>query len=125
MAQSNPVKESLDTTQLQSNIDLLTSEFWKDVYPIFEKNCLSCHGPQKQFANFRVDRSEDFFGKNGREPLVFPKQSSKSPLIVIVSGARKDMPMADMHKLPEQDIAILKTWIDSGAEWTEKTDVRN
>lgn len=124
MAQSNPVKESLDTTQLQSNIGPLTSEFWKDVYPIFEKNCLSCHGPQKQFANFRVDRSEDFFGKNGREPLVFPKQSSKSPLIVIVSGARKNMPMADMHKLPEQDIAILKTWIDSGAEWTEKTDAK-
>jgi hypothetical protein len=116
MAQSNLVKESLDTTQVQSNIDPLTIEFWKDVYPIFEKNCLSCHGPQKQLANFRVDRSEDFFGKNGREPLVFPKQSSKSPLIAIVSGTRKDMPMADMHKLSEQDIVILKAWIDSGAE---------
>ncbi len=124
MAQNKPVKESLDTTQVQSNIDPLTIEFWKDVYPIFEKNCLSCHGPQKQFANFRIDRREDFFGKNGRESLVFPKQSSKSPLISIVSGARNDMPMADMHKLPEQEIAILKTWIDSGAEWSAKSDVK-
>ena len=125
MAQSNPVKESLDTPQVQSNIDPLTIEFWKDVYPIFENNCLSCHGPQKQFANFRVDRSEDFFGKNGRESLVFPQQSSKSPLIAIVSGTRKDMPMADMHKLSEQDIVMLRAWIDSGAEWTEKTGARN
>ena len=125
MAQSNRFKEALVTTQVQSNIDPLIIEFSKDVYPIFEKNCLSCHGPQKQFANFRVDRSEDFFGKNGRKSLVFPKQSSKSPLISIVSGTRKDMPMADMHKLSEQNIVILRVWIDSGAEWTEKTDVRN
>jgi hypothetical protein len=125
MAHSSQVNESLDTAQVQSNIGQVNLEFWKDAYPIFEKNCLSCHGPQKQSANFRVDRSEDFFGKNGREPLVFPKQSSKSPLIAIVSGIRKDMPMADMHKLSEQDIVILKAWIDSGAEWTEKAAAKN
>jgi len=34
---------------------------WKDVYPVFENNCLPSHGTQKQLANFRVDRSEDFF----------------------------------------------------------------
>lgn len=122
MGQSKPVKESLDTTQVQSNIDPLTIEFWKDVYPVFEKNCLSCHGPEKQFAHFRVDRSEDFFGKKGQEPLVFPKQSFKSPLIAIVSGTRMDMPLADVHKLSGQDVAIIKTWIDSGAKWTAKAD---
>ncbi|MDO9422933.1 MAG: DUF4405 domain-containing protein [Methylobacter sp.] len=90
--------------------------FWKDVYPIFESNCLSCHGPQKQLANFRVDRSEDFFGSNGRDPLILPKQSSISPLIAIVSGTRKDMPMADIHKLSDRDVALLKAWIDLGAE---------
>ena len=121
-AQKNLVNESLEATQAHSDIDPLTIEFWKDVYPVFEKNCLSCHGPEKQFANFRVDRSEDFFGKNGRQPLVFPKQSSISPLIAIVSGTRMDMPMADMHKLSGQDIAIIKTWIDAGAEWTVKAD---
>ncbi len=123
-AQRNLVNESLEATQVHSDIDPLTIEFWKDVYPVFEKNCLSCHGPEKQFANFRVDRSEDFFGKQGREPLVFPKQSSRSPLIAIVSGTRMDMPMADVHKLSGQDVAIIKTWIDSGAKWTAKADAR-
>ena len=85
---------------------------------------MSCHGPQKQLANFRVDRSEDFFGSKDRPPLVMPEQSSISPLIAIVSGTRKDMPMADMHKLSGQDVVLLKAWIDSGAEWTVKTDTK-
>ena len=120
--QTNPNNESSTAAQTQSSIDLGSVEFWKDVYPIFENNCLSCHGPQKQLANFRVDRSEDFFGGNGRPALIIPRQSAISPLIAIVSGTKKDMPMAEMHKLPEQNVMLLKAWIDSGAEWTIKTD---
>jgi hypothetical protein len=89
---------------------------WKDVYPVFENHCLPCHGPQKQLANFSVDRSEDFFESKDRPPLVIPGQSSVSPLIAIVSGAKKDIPMADRHKLSSQEVDLLKAWIDSGAE---------
>lgn len=120
--QTNPGNETSSAAQAQSSIDLGSVEFWKDVYPIFENNCLSCHGPQKQLANFRVDRSEDFFGGNGRPALIIPRQSAISPLIAIVSGTKKDMPRAEMHKLPEQNVMLLKAWIDSGAEWTIKTD---
>jgi mono/diheme cytochrome c family protein len=120
--QTNQVNESSTAAQAQSSIDPGSVEFWKDVYPIFENNCLSCHGPQKQLSNFRVDRSEDFFGGNGRPALVIPRQSVISPLIAIVSGTKKDMPMIDRHKLSEQDVELLKAWIDSGAEWTIKTD---
>jgi hypothetical protein len=98
--------------------------FGEDVYPIFEKNCLPCHGPQKQLANFRVDHREDFFESKDRPPLVIPWQSSVSPLIAMVSGAKKDMPMADRHKLSGQYVALLKVWIDSGAEWTITTDTK-
>ncbi len=121
--QTNQGNESSAATLAQGSINIGSVEFWKDVYPIFENNCLSCHGPQKQLANFRVDRSEDFFGDNGRPALVIQRQSVISPLIAIVSGTKKDMPMAEMHKLPEQNVILLKAWIDSGAEWSIKTDV--
>lgn len=121
---TSQVNESLATEQIQSGINQEGVEFLKDVYPIFENNCLSCHGPQKQLANFRVDRSEDFFSRDGRAPLILPGQSSISPLIAIVSGAKKDMPMANVHKLSEQDVELLKTWIDSGAEWTVKPEAK-
>ena len=116
--------ESSASDQVQSVLDQERVVFWKDVYPIFENNCLPCHGPQKQLANFRVDRSEDFFGSKDRPPLVIPGQSSISPLIAIVSGVKKDMPMADRHKLSSQEVDLLKAWIDSGAEWTITTDTK-
>ena len=93
--------------------------FWKDVYPILERSCLSCHGPKKQRGDFRVDRREDFFGKGGSTPLVVPGKSAESPLIAIVSGSRKDMPRADVHQLPAAQVAILRAWVDAGAPWPE------
>ena len=114
---TNQVNESLAASPIQNSIVQEGVEFWNDVYPIFENNCLSCHGPQKQLANFRVDRREDFFGSSGRDrPLILPGQSAISPLIAIVSGTKKDMPLADIHKLSDQDVVKLKAWIDSGAE---------
>ena len=92
--------------------------FWNDVYPIFEKSCLHCHGPSKQISGFRVDRREDFF--EGTTPLVVPGSSTDSPLIAILSGERKDMARADVHRLAEDQVAIVRAWIDAGAEWPER-----
>ena len=93
---------------------------WKDIYPILERSCLSCHGPKKQRGDFRVDRREDFFGKGGSTPLVVPGKSAESPLLAIVSGSRKDMPRADVHQLPAAQVAILRAWIEAGAPWPER-----
>lgn len=113
----------LNPTQatVQVPIDQESIEFWQDVYPIFETHCLFCHGPQRQLGGFRVDR-RDYLVESGKG-WVLPGQSAISPLIAIVSGAKKDMPMADQHTLSEQDITRLKAWIDSGAKWPEKSDV--
>jgi hypothetical protein len=94
--------------------------FWEDVYPVLERNCLSCHGPQRQRGGFRVDRREDFFGTGGSRQQVVPGDSGRSPLIAIVSGLRTDMARADAHKLPEREVNLLKAWIDAGAVWPEK-----
>jgi hypothetical protein len=95
-------------------------EFWKDVYPVLEESCLACHGPRTQRGGFRVDRPEDFFGTAGKPALVVPGQSAQSPLIAIVSGLKKDIPRLNVHRLPEKDVAVLKAWIDAGAEWRPK-----
>jgi hypothetical protein len=96
--------------------------FWNEVYPVLETSCLSCHGPVRARGGFRVDRQEDYFGKDGNEPLVVPGMSDESPLMAIVSGQRTDMAMAARHKLPEPEVAVLRAWIDAGAEWPEKRE---
>jgi len=96
--------------------------FWRDVYPILDRSCLSCHGPKKQRGDFRVDRREDFFGKGGSTPLVVPGKSAESPLIAIVSGLRQDVPRPDVHQLPAAEVAILRAWIDAGAPCPARSD---
>ncbi len=93
--------------------------FRREVYPILEASCLRCHGPEKARGGFRVDRREDYFRKNGREPLVLPGKSADSPLIAIVSGLKADLPMPAVHKLPEHEVAVLRAWIEAGAEWPD------
>lgn len=108
-----------------SKHDLVTAEssttqakplVWDDVYPIFETNCLDCHGPQKHYADFRVDYFDDFFKNDGKSSLVVPGLSSHSPLIAIISGERTNMAMAERHKLADSDVVRIKTWIDQGAK---------
>jgi hypothetical protein len=98
--------------------------FWRDVYPIFESSCLKCHGPKKARGGFRVDLREDFFVKQGKTALIIPGNSEQSPLIAIVRGQKTDIEMIASHKLPEREVALLRSWIDTGAEWPEKSDTR-
>lgn len=96
-------------------------DFWKDVYPIFEASCLSCHGPRRAAGGFRIDRRDDFFKTDTGTPFVIPGDSSASPLTAILSGARKDIVMPDRHRLPEKHLAVVKGWIDAGAPWPDRT----
>ena len=96
-----------------------TVDFQRDVMPILEASCISCHGPRKQRAKFRVDRREDFFAPGDPVPLILPGNSDKSRLIAIVSG-KVNMKSAEVHLLPPAEVASLKAWIDADAIWRDK-----
>ena len=87
---------------------------WIDVYPILEKACVGCHGPQKQRANFRVDQVEKLLTSDGKTAWIIPGKSAESPLIEVVSGQR-EIAMPSRHRLPDADVSRLRKWIDSGA----------
>jgi hypothetical protein len=95
------------------------SVFWKDVYPIFERSCISCHGPTKQKGSFRADRPDDYFAKRDGGPLIIPGKSDESPLIAIVSG-NTEILRPDVHRLNPIQVDILRAWIDTGAHWPER-----
>jgi hypothetical protein len=66
-----------------------------------------------------VDRRESFFAEPDTEPLIVPGNSEKSRLIAIVSGEVRTMKSAEYHLLPSRELALLKTWINTGADWEE------
>ncbi len=96
-------------------------DFARDIKPIFEANCFSCHGPQKQKSQFRLDRKSDALkGGDSHAPDIVPGKSAESPLIHFVAGLVPDMKMpAKGDPLTREQIALLRAWIDQGANWPD------
>ncbi|HEU0119385.1 MAG TPA: PSD1 and planctomycete cytochrome C domain-containing protein [Bryobacteraceae bacterium] len=98
-------------------------DFVRDVRPLLAKRCFGCHGPALQKSHLRLDRRADaLHGGESGVPAIVPGKSGESLLIRYVSGtdAKLVMPPAGPRLKPEE-VAVLKTWIDAGAEWPGDT----
>jgi hypothetical protein len=117
----HPLNRPIELDETPSNQTAISQVigFQRDIWPIFEAACMRCHGPGKAHSNFRVDRRESFFAEPDTEPLIVPGNSEKSRLIAIVSGEVRTMKSAEYHLLPSRELALLKTWINTGADWEE------
>lgn len=96
----------------------ISVRFDRDVRPILSDKCYFCHGPDKEHrkADLRLDLADDAMS------LIEPGDSAGSELISRITATDPDevMPPPGAHKeLTNEEIAILKRWIDDGAEWTQ------
>ncbi len=101
-------------------------DFLRDVQPIFAKHCVSCHGPEKQKSEYRLDvkRIALAGGESGHQAIV-PGKSAASPLIKFVSGADPDTKMPPKGEpLSAKEVAMLRAWIDQGAVWPDGAGVK-
>jgi hypothetical protein len=94
---------------------------WNDIYPMFERACLSCHGPQKQRASFRIDQVDKLLSRSEDTPWIIPGKSEESPLILILTG-RREIALPARHRLSDADLSRLRKWIDTGAALSGKRD---
>src|SRR5262245_19581290 len=56
-------------------------DYVKDVRPIFERSCYTCHGPEKQKNNFRLDVRAAALKGGDDNVDILPGKSVESPLI--------------------------------------------
>ncbi|MFZ9825402.1 MAG: c-type cytochrome domain-containing protein, partial [Gemmataceae bacterium] len=62
-------------------------DFVREVRPIFQKHCYSCHGPEKQKSGYRLDiKSIAIKGGDNHSPVIVPGKPLESPLIRMVKG---------------------------------------
>ena len=100
-------------------------DFIADIQPLFAKHCLSCHGPQKQKSDYRFDQKSSALTGGSIGGAIVAGKSSESKLIHYVAGIDKAMTMPPRKKaLTDDEIAILRAWIDQGATWPESADVK-
>jgi ankyrin repeat protein len=97
--------------QLPTKVD-----FAQDVQPILRENCVECHGPQKQRAGMRIDRKSSVMKDFSRR--VVPGSSANSFLYHRIMGEYGSQMPPD-GALKADQIAIIKAWIDQGAEWPD------
>jgi ankyrin repeat protein len=98
-----------------------TVDYARDVQPLLRANCYGCHGPALQNGNFRVDRRRDVMpnrvGANGAR--IVPGNSAASRVYARVSGTSAGLQMPPTGPLPAEQIAIIKAWIEEGADWPD------
>lgn len=96
-------------------------EYERDVKPIFQKHCHSCHGGKKQEASLRLDlKSSAFKGGESYGPSIISGNAKESPLIQFVKGEDEDTRMPPEGKLlSAAEVSILTKWINEGAKWPD------
>jgi uncharacterized membrane protein len=99
-----------------------TINFENDIKPIFENNCIECHGPNKEEGSFRIDDREIVMD------YVAAGDAENSDLMEALTSEEDDvmMPPPDSGgPLDDSDIRLVKTWINEGANWPDGIVMRD
>lgn len=92
-------------------------DFARDVYPILQRSCFECHGSEKQEAELRLDDRVALFDSAMVEPGS-PDDSELLRRVMLPKSDPEVMPAIGDPLRPKQ-VAILRKWIEQGANWPE------
>src|SRR5882672_3029072 len=96
-------------------------DFTTQVKPIFNKNCITCHGGVRQKGGFSLLFREEALAKtkSGKFAII-PGDPGHSELIRRITLHDPEDRMPYKHDpLPQAEIDILRRWIKEGAHWGE------
>jgi formylglycine-generating enzyme required for sulfatase activity len=98
-------------------------DFVKDIQPILENNCVSCHRKGNVKGGVRLDTRKEATTSGDNGPALVPGKSAKSPMYTtMVLPEDDDLLMPPKKKggpLPKTTAELIRTWIDEGAVWPE------
>ena len=91
-------------------------DYRRDVKPILQTRCVSCHGPRRQQGGLRLDTAAALRRGGNEGPALIAGQAAVSLIVLRVTDPDPDarMPQEAKPLLP-REIRILRSWIDSGA----------
>lgn len=101
--------------------DERTHYFLREVRPVLQQHCLACHNGAQPPPALDLTSAETAFrpGKSG--PFIVPGNPGRSLLIRAVERGGthlKMMPRTDLS-LTDDQIGMLREWIEDGAYWPE------
>ncbi|MFN8349085.1 MAG: PSD1 and planctomycete cytochrome C domain-containing protein [Spirosomataceae bacterium] len=95
-------------------------DFNEEVKPILNKHCMACHGGVKKAGGVSFLFEEEMYqpAKSGKVPVVAgdADESEMIRRILLPQGHEDKMPK-EGPPLKEEEIEVLRKWIDQGAKW--------
>ena len=92
-------------------------DYIRSVKPILAARCYACHGALKQKNGLRLDTAALIKKGGDTGPGIVPGKSSASPLVERITGKGPGRmpPKSAGEALADQQIALIRAWIDQGA----------
>ncbi len=100
------------------------SFYAKQINPIFDSNCVACHGEGKTKGGLRLDSFEQLM-KGGKDGVVVVAGDAERSILLtrvtLPSNHKQFMPAEGRPALRAEEIAWIKAWIQQGASPTNIT----
>ncbi|QDU94922.1 PSD1 and planctomycete cytochrome C domain-containing protein [Lignipirellula cremea] len=101
-------------------------EFIRDIQPLLRRSCYSCHGVEEQEAGLRLDTKARALAGGEGGPVIIAGKSDKSRLVLLLAGIDEDSgvmpPEGDGAPFTSEEVALVRAWIDQGADWPAEAD---
>ncbi|HRX83083.1 MAG TPA: DUF1549 domain-containing protein, partial [Pirellulaceae bacterium] len=96
-------------------------DYFKEVRPLLESRCYDCHQGGKAQGGLRVDDHESMLaGGESEEPAIVPGKVDESSLVDRITSKEEGFVMPPKgDPLSDEEIALLKRWIEGGAAWPQ------
>src|SRR5215475_14224768 len=85
---------------------------------LIRTNCSMCHNQQMRSSGLALDNRADAIRGGNRGPAVKPGAPGESVLVKAVEQTG-DLKMPPGRKLSDEQIGIIRTWIEQGMVWPE------
>jgi len=96
-----------------------TVDYNTQIKPLLNKHCIACHGGVKKAEGFSLlFRHEALAPTKAGRPAIIPGDADGSEFIrrLTLTDHDERMPL-DAPPLKEEEIELLRKWVDQGAEW--------
>ena len=115
---------SVDMPSTQTKLPPATPrkvDYLQDIKPLLAQKCYSCHGPEVQQAGLRLDLRQNALRGGDYGPVIKIGDSAASKLVRRIVDGDGGMQMPPTGPLSDEEIGLLRAWIDQGAEF--RTDI--
>jgi len=109
------VAKTRDVANLQAFNDV--------IQPLLQKDCVSCHGPEKSKGKLRLDSLAGVLKGGDSGPAILASKTADSPLLKRVrlpAGNEDHMPPDGKPQPDSDEISLLEWWIGAGAPGDKK-----